>query len=172
MSEDFTDTPRMLSEEEKRQLILAHATSSRTAKDPIQRATVWMGFAAILLAIGWGWWNTVGIRIGSAIKGQPSSYQDMTKNMDAFTTRLRGRAELESPTIPQPTSGAEAGNFSQLMKSVLEPGSNVPTRNDLIAPGNTPLSGVQATSTPVVPPPQPSSMPVIDPSTPGLQMDQ
>ena len=170
--EGFQDTPRILGDEEKRQLILAHAAASRGVKDPVQRVTAWMGFLAVIAMLIWGWWDTVGASIQNQITTGTNSYKQMTENMNSFTNRLQERAAIEAPTIPQPTSAANASSFSSLMKSVLqdEP-SHKPLRNDLIAPGVVSSSDATSTSMPV-PSIAPKIAPVIDPNSPGLKLDQ
>jgi hypothetical protein len=169
-SEGFQDTPRVIGEEEKRQLILAHAAAARGVKDPVQRVTAWMGFFAVIAALIWGWWNTVGAGIQARVTEGTSAYQQMTEDMNTFTNRLQQQASLQAPTVPQPTNAANAGSFSDLMKSVLQDdGSEKPVRDDLIAPGVVSLNGATGTS---MPDPIPLAAPVIDPNMPGLKLDQ
>lgn len=169
-SEGFQDTPRLIGEEEKRQLILAHAAAARGVKDPVQRATAWMGFVAVIALLVWGWWNTVGAGIQTQISTGTSTYKQMTENMNSFTDRLQQRAAIEAPDVPQPTSAAHAESFSGLMKSVLQDdAAQQPRRNDLIAPGVVSSSDATSTSMPNT---TPSTAPVIDPNSPGLKLDQ
>jgi len=167
--EGFQDTPRLIGEEEKHELIRAHAFASRAKRDPVQRATAYLGFFAVIAMLVWGWWDTVGMNIKTQVATGTSEYREMTENMNAFTEQLQERAAIEVPNVAQPTSEANAGSFSELMKSVLqnEP-SQKPTRNDLIAPGV--VSSSAATSTSM--PDPASSAPVIDPNMPGLKLDQ
>lgn len=64
----ITVAPRILSEEEKRQLILAHARS-RKPVDPGQRMSLWAGVLVCVLFIVGAWVYTVGSGIQRAFAG-------------------------------------------------------------------------------------------------------
>ncbi len=84
--QESDETPRILSSEEKRELILAHSRS-QTGKDPLQRMTVWGGVMIVISGIAVGWWWTVGTGIQmTARKGLPE-YQEITKKLDEFTRK-------------------------------------------------------------------------------------
>lgn len=61
-------TPRLLSSDEKRQLILAHA-ASRRPMDPVQRMSLWAGVIICTLFIIGGWMYTVGAGIKKSLAG-------------------------------------------------------------------------------------------------------
>jgi hypothetical protein len=173
--EAFEDTPRILSADEKRELILAHA-AVRKPQDPVQRVSLWAGVAVALIAILGGWWITVGAEVKRSIEGTPDSMQAMKDDLDRFRETAENNPIVNQPALPGPTSEAAAASFGEIMKLLLE-GEELPTstrRDDLLAPSApaSPTStsgGEDATSTADVKDDE-SSYPV-DPFSPGLIPD-
>ncbi len=60
--------PRILSAEEKRELILAHA-AARHPIDPVQRISVWAGVAVCVVFVVAAWFSTVGSGIRKSLAG-------------------------------------------------------------------------------------------------------
>lgn len=164
--EELDETPRILSSEEKREMILAHARS-QTGKDPLQRMTVWGGVMIAVCGIAVGWWWTVGTTLhGSVQKGSPE-YQAMTENLNEFTKTIRQEQDsLRKSTLP--TNSANAGEPSGLMKALLEGDGRKVQRNDLLAPH--PTGAVQTSTSTDTDTDTPTQL--IDPAEPGLTPDQ
>jgi len=72
--------PRILSSEEKRELILAHA-AARHPIDPVQRVSVWAGVAVCVLFVVAAWFSTVGSGIRKSLAGPPD--QALTQAKEA-----------------------------------------------------------------------------------------
>jgi len=66
------ERPRIMSSEEKRQLILAHARE-RQPVDAVQRFSLWTGVAVCVLAITVGWVYTMRQSIAGSISGGASA---------------------------------------------------------------------------------------------------
>jgi hypothetical protein len=102
-SDEISVAPRILSSEEKRELILAHA-AARHPVDSIQRASLWAGvFICVAFIIG-AWFYTV----GSGIK------RSLAQPMDPSMER-----SLELATEMLSASGTAPG-FSNDLKNGLE----------------------------------------------------
>jgi hypothetical protein len=166
------ETPRILSSEEKRELILAHARS-QTGKDPMQRMTVWGGVLVLVAGIAVGWWWTVGSDIKLSIKDGSPELRNATDRLNEFTKTVKqGTGSLQQAS---PTNQADAAEFSAMMKAVLEGNAPTSTRDDLLAPypkgaSHSTSSAVQASdssSTTADP-----NAPLIDPTAPGLAPDE
>lgn len=67
--------PRVLSAEEKRQLILAHA-AQREPVDNVQRFSLWMGIAVCVLAITVGWVYSMRQTIAGAISSDNQTQEE------------------------------------------------------------------------------------------------
>lgn len=89
-SESISVAPRILSSEEKRELILAHAAARRPL-DPIQRFSLWSGVAICLLFVVGAWIYTVGSGIKRSVAGplDPNLQQalDATKKIGGGASR-------------------------------------------------------------------------------------
>ncbi len=82
--------PRVLSAEEKRQLILAHA-AQREPVDNVQRFSLWMGVIVCVLAITVGWVYSMRQTIAGAITSQNQSAEesiDYDKIKDSLNTNI------------------------------------------------------------------------------------
>jgi hypothetical protein len=172
------ETPRILSSEEKRELILAHARS-QTGTDPMLRATVWGGVMIAVAGIGFGWWWTVGTGIKYSMQGDSSEYQAITESLNEFTRSVKD-TDGGLPDALSPTDQANANGVSDLMKAVLEGDGSTSQRNDLLSPrppGSSDGSVTSTTSTTtqqeIVPVNSEASekTQLIDPATPGLEPD-
>lgn len=140
----FSDTPRLLSNEEKRELIRAHA-ASRAPQDPVQRLSLWAGVVLSVLVIGAGWWMTVGRQVRQAVSQQSMELRKLTSEMDQFVNIVQTSPALNPPQIPNGVSQAAASPFDALLKDQLM-GSATRTR-DLLAPAPPELqASVSATS--------------------------
>lgn len=171
-SEDTEETPRILSSEEKRELILAHARS-QTGKDPLQRMTVWGGVMIAMAGIAVGWWWTVGANIQQNAQNGSPEFRQMAENLNEFTQTVKSETDsLQKPL--NPTSNANAGEASGLLKAVLEGDGSKKRRDDLLAPPS--KNSVQATSTASASSTASSDTntpsQLIDPETPGLTPEQ
>lgn len=168
-SEDaFSETPRVLSDEEKRQLILAHA-SVRAPKDPVQRATMWAGMFVALAVIFGGWWLSVGRNIQKGVEGgDRKDWKAMEDRLDQFTDQLRTDTVVNAPNIPLPTSEASAAEDAGMVRAVIGEESERADRDDLFG-----ISGVFAptTSSASVQEPAVEQGAFIDPNDPGLTLE-
>jgi len=131
--ETFAETPRILSPEEKHRLILAH-TASRPPRDPVQRATMWVGFAVAVLAVAGGWWISAGHAVRSGLSENSRSFRDMAKTLDQFTQDVQTNPLIQQADLGSPTSGASASGVPDLLKAVLEGTDKGYARDDLLAP--------------------------------------
>lgn len=163
------ETPQILSADEKRKLILAHARS-RPSKDPMQRMTVWGGVLVAMAGIMIGWWWTVGEGIKKTTESGSPEWRVMTQTLDKFTKTVEeSKSVLKDPLSP--TSEANAGEFSDVMKAVLEGNDSGGARNDLLAPH--PAGSASSTGSDPVDSKEDSSLEtqLIDPEVPGLEPD-
>jgi len=163
--EEFSETPRLLNDEEKRQLILAHA-ASRASKDPVQRATMWAGMFVALAVIVGGWWMSVGGRIQQGVSNTgEKDWKAMGEQLDTFTERLRTDPIVNAPNISTPTSAASAAEDIDMVQAVVGNGNAKAGRDDLMGPGGTYASTTSSDA------PSDKPMPfeeVVDPNDPGL----
>lgn len=163
MPEIFRDTPRLLSPEEKRELILAHA-AARMPQDPMQRLSLWVGIATAVAVLATGWWLTVGWQIKQSLSRGGSEVRQMTERLNEFTEQVNASPLMQS-ALPSPTPRAAAAELGERIKSALQSQASSSGRQaDLMAP-RAPGATVSpaATSTPSLP---------VDPKTPGLTPDQ
>jgi hypothetical protein len=110
-------TPRLLSEHEKRELIMAHA-AARAPQDTVQRVTLWAGIAVALVVIVGGWFLTVGWSVREAVRSTgPSQLRTMTDELRAFTDQLKAEQAMQAPELPSTTSQATAADFAELVRS-------------------------------------------------------
>ncbi len=100
--------PRLLSSEEKRELILAHAAARRTA-DPVQRFSLWAGVAICLVFIVGAWIYSV----GSGIR------ESFAQSLDPSLTRS---AELTKDFLSNPAQNGfqETNELGKRMKVVTD----------------------------------------------------
>jgi hypothetical protein len=144
-----SQAPRMMSEEEKHRMIMAHA-AIRAPQDPLQRISLWAGVTLSVAAIATGWWFTVGQGIQYEAGQGSQELRRAAAELDKFTQMVESSAFLNAPTN-NPTSNANAGSFDELMRS------NLPEQRNLFAPSDTgPDTQADATSTPPTPSTAPS----------------
>jgi hypothetical protein len=164
------ETPRILSPDEKRELILAHA-AMRAPQDPFQRFTMWSGIAVAIMALVGGWWLTVGWSVERAVEQGNVDLRKMTSSLNEFTQEVKTNPILAHPEIPTPTSNVQAAELVDNLKELLEQASSTP-RTDLLSP-NAPSSSssvtVSSTEAVAEAPTGPSF--IIDTNTPGLTPD-
>jgi len=78
--------PRILSADEKHELILAHA-AARKPVDPIQRVSLWAGVAVCVVFIVGAWFYTVGSGIQNSLAGPPDpNTQQMVRLTGEFVS--------------------------------------------------------------------------------------
>lgn len=143
--------PRILSSEEKRELILAHAAARHPA-DPVQRISMWAGVAVCIVFVVLAWFSTVGsgIRKSLASPTDPAvqTVMDAGKQvMDATTdtgTQLQDR--LEEVTAKLQTAAAEQAIVDELAARLANATSTsaTSTRPDLFRPA--PPSGAASST--------------------------
>lgn len=134
----FDETPRVLSAEEKHELIKAHA-ALRSPQDPVQRLTLWAGVLIAMIAIVAGWWYTVGTNVRETIQIGTSDLREKTQELDAFTNIAEQNPIVNPPALPGVTSEASAAQFAEILNLILV-GEELPTstrRDDLLAPAST-----------------------------------
>jgi len=163
----FSDTPRIITPEEKRSLILAHA-NARGPKDPMQRVTLWAGVGIALAAIIGGWFMTVGYHVKTEFAGSGQGLKKLADELDAFTESAKTNPVVNPPKLPGPTTAAAAAQFEEVLQDILNEDAHSSTtrRNDLLAPSAPSVSSTNEGS----PAPESVSMP-IDPNSPGLIPD-
>lgn len=165
--EVFDETPRIITPEEKRSLILAHA-NAREPKDPVQRITLWAGVAVAIIAIVSGWFMTVGYQVKTEFAGSGDELQKLADELDAFTERAKTNPIVNPPKLPGPTTAAAAAQFEDVLQDILSEDANSTTtrRDDLLAPS---APSVSSTKEEVTEPEEPT-LP-IEPNVPGLIPD-
>lgn len=90
----ITVAPRILSSDEKRQLILAHS-AMRRPMDPIQRASLWAGVLVCMLFVVGAWAYTVGSGIKKSAAGPlDPELQDVVDNTKKFADDSSGSGSL------------------------------------------------------------------------------
>jgi hypothetical protein len=112
--------PRILSAEEKRELILAHAAARRPV-DPVQRMSLWAGVAICLVFVVGAWVYSV----GSGIK------KSFAQGVDPGLSRS---AELTKDFLKNPSqNGFQATNeLGQQMKAVTDRLNELETQDQII----------------------------------------
>jgi hypothetical protein len=129
----FSDTPRIISEQEKHQLIQAHV-AARVPQDPLQRVSLWAGVSLSLVMIVAGWWMTVGWAMRhTAVQDGSAEIRAATEQLKRFTDLVNNDPSLGLDALRNPTPSASASSFEELMNQNL----NTSSRRNLIAPGVT-----------------------------------
>jgi hypothetical protein len=158
----FTETPRLITPEEKHELIMAHA-ASRASHDPLQRITLWSGVMVALVAVLVGWWYTVGLRVRQTLEGGNGDLRGLTSELDRFRRRAEESRLIDVPDLPKPTNEAAAAEFGSLVERILNEDDASATRRDLLSPypgeSSAPTEGAAVPGTP---------NPFVDPDSPGL----
>ncbi|GMU25186.1 hypothetical protein KJZ71_02105 [Patescibacteria group bacterium] len=166
----FSETPRILTSEEKRELILAHA-AARAPRDPVQQASLFAGVMIAVLAIGAGWWATVRIQVQASVHGGSQSLRELTKELETFTEEAKTNPVVNPPELPGPTTAAQAAQFTKFLQAVLEGATGTPAerRGDLLAPeASTSVPSAEPDPSPET---RPSGFPFVHPSSTGLTPD-
>lgn len=147
----YTETPRIISDAEKHQLIRIHA-ASRAPQDPLQRTSLWAGVSLCVAVLLVGWWMTVGTGIQQTVtSGEVEELRALTEELDRFTEEVETNPLLNPPPVaPSTTSEATAAEFDTALKSTLglEQSTTTERTQELMvpAPENVPPP------TPVTPP--------------------
>lgn len=86
----------LLSREEKRQIILAHA-SARRPTDPVQVTSMWVGVAAciVVVAIGW-WWAVKPEIVGKLSQGLPPALAESRQVASEVVDSLSGLTKQDA----------------------------------------------------------------------------
>ncbi len=93
-------TPRFLSAEEKRQLILAHA-EMRRPHDPLQMLSVWAGVAVTVLVLVVGYWYaTKPSFVEAQSKPFDAELAPALQNIQAFTEKMKELPDVLSQKKP------------------------------------------------------------------------
>ncbi len=163
LPEAFQDTPRLISSDEKRGLILAHA-ATRAPQDPLQRMSFWAGITIAIAVIAGGWWATVGWQVKQSVNRGGEDLKEVTKRLNEFTEQVDSNPLFKAPILDGPTTEAVASELSERIKAALH-ASTTERQGDLMAPQ---VPGAP-TSTDAMTPASPEFP--IDPSTPGLTPD-
>lgn len=128
------DTPRMMSDEEKHRMIMAHA-AARAPQDPLQRVSLWAGVTLSVAALAVGWWFTVGTGIQQNVGQGSEQLRQAAAELDKFTNLVQTSPALNNPAN-SPTSAADAATFGNVM------------RDNLFKPADDSTADANATSTP------------------------
>ncbi|MCI0479439.1 hypothetical protein L0Y59_02745 [Candidatus Uhrbacteria bacterium] len=144
--------PRILSSDEKHELILAHAEARHPA-DPVQRITMWVGVGVCVAFVAIAWFSTVGTGIRSSIAGSGDSevrqvFEDGRRTLEqevapAFDKTVQDvKARLEE-------AAAQQAMLDELMAAMAATGTPAAssTRSDLFRPSPVPVSDAEATTT-------------------------
>lgn len=126
----FSATPRIISSEEKHELIRMHA-AARAPQDPLQRVSLWAGVTLSVAALAFGWWLTVGQDIRQNAGEGSDEIRRAAAELDKFTEMLGSSSALDH-LVPTPVSEATASSFDDLLRDNLS-GSATRTR-DLLSP--------------------------------------
>lgn len=111
-----SDTPRMLSVEEKHELIRAHVASRMPQQDPLQRVSLWAGVTLTVAVLAGGWWFTVGQRVQQSASGSSGDLQRITEELNRFSDAVEADPTLRS-TIGSGSS--EAPSFADQLQDRL-----------------------------------------------------
>jgi hypothetical protein len=79
----------IMSSEEKRQLILAHAAMRAPRRDPLQMLSVWAGVMVTLVVVFVGWWWAATPSYVDALKDPDPSFQPMYDELKILTERMK-----------------------------------------------------------------------------------
>ncbi len=138
--------PPIVSTDEKRQLILAHA-SMRKNGDPVQMMSMWAGVAIVIAVIAVGWWwssgsifiNTarrIGPEVKSTVQDIPAVYASGTKQIrgsDIVQEALQASNKLHVLEV-QAQSRRDTLNH---MVNIIDASSTSSTRSNLFQPTST-----------------------------------
>lgn len=122
-----TERPRILSSEEKRQLILAHA-AERQPVDGVQRLSLWSGVVVCILAIAIGWVYTMRQSIASAIdtskanSSEQIDYGELKESMHSNINRM-----VEQIDTLQEDHILELKEQAEIIKSINEAAQSTST---------------------------------------------
>jgi hypothetical protein len=153
----FAETPRLISEEEKRELIRVHA-AARAPQDPLQRMSLWAGVTLSVLGIAIGWWLTVGQSVRHTADQTNEELHRVTQELNDFADKVDAKA---LPFMQPPTPEASAGSFEDMLRANLGHASRT---RELLSASPAPTS----TSETPQQPSEPSTAPTIPP---GLTPD-
>jgi len=145
--------PRILSAEEKRELILAHA-AARHPIDPVQRVSVWAGVAVCVIFIVAGWFSTVGSGIRKSLAGptDPAIVQAMDASRQVIdSTSLAGneiqqRFQVVSDQLQAAADRQAIVNQLAAQLAATSTVATTSTRSDLFRPA-APTSTMRAVTT-------------------------
>jgi len=145
----------LLSREEKRQLILAHAAARRSA-DPVQIASMWLGVAVCAVVVVIGWWWVVMPQISQSFEqGLKPALAESNQTVNELSSVLNDavnndlikmtntRAEYQFQLLKD--QATIRANARRAMEQALSGGSMASNTRDLFAPALT------VTGTPAVP---------------------
>ncbi len=93
----------MLSPEEKRQIILAHAEMNQP-HDPVQVLSMWAGVAVCVMAVAVGWWWSVGTEFSGGLSHSVSS--------------LKAQAAEAEQTVKQYADSVAPDGFTAPLKAI------------------------------------------------------
>lgn len=127
----FADTPRILSEQEKHELIRVHV-AARATHDPLQRASLWAGVTLSIAALLVGWWLTVGQNIKQSFADGSADLKKLTQELNTFSERVESDPTLRNSLLPSPTSNASASSFEAILKGNLA--ATTTRARDLLVP--------------------------------------
>ena len=143
--------PRLMSAQEKRGLILAHAEMRRT-RDPVQMMSVWagVGVTAFLVLLGW-WWAVTPTYVqaskqplgGDTLQGVGSDLQKFQEQVKNIPNNFQGTplsanvnqatAQLEAVTAEAKQRQEAANALANMINST----SSAGVRSDLFRPATT-----------------------------------
>ena len=99
----FLETPRLLNDEEKRELIRAHMAARQPQQDPLQRLSLWAGVGLTVFVLAGGWWFTVGQRVQDSMDGSAEEIQRMTEELNRFSDIIEADPSLQDALGSMPS---------------------------------------------------------------------
>ncbi|MBU1348741.1 hypothetical protein KJ781_01580 [Patescibacteria group bacterium] len=146
--------PRILSSEEKRELILAHA-EARHPSDPVQRFSMWAGVAVCVTFVLVGWFSTLGSGIRSSLAGNmdPGVRQALEEGKRAMDEAPAFDQTVRDLTDRLQTAAAADAMVEELaaaMNATTTDGvaTSTATRVDLFRPAPPTTTTITTTTTP------------------------
>lgn len=125
------DGEKILSVEEKRSLILAHATQ-RVPVDQAQKVSLWVGIAVCVLAIGAGWLYSVRLGIAEVFPADKQLEQDGSAAWESHSIRqdLHQNAERLLKEIEKIEETQMQGGFGEVLERTLDMASEISSVSD------------------------------------------
>ena len=145
----FSDTPRLISQEEKHQLIRAHV-SAHAPQDPLQRVSLWAGVSLSVMMIAVGWWMTVGWNVRHKVAEGSAAVRAATEKLNRFSDLVNSDPSLGLDALRGSTPSASASSFEEMMgRNLIAPANYAtPTSTDTNTDTDDPVPSTPSGLTP------------------------